>query len=145
MQGSGGTQGGVGTFTVGLVLAALGTYLFFDSVKVTTAPTGLLSGLMGGGHRGGLWETTSMGILFVPFFIGVIALFYDATKRWAWGLTTLGLVVLAIEIFSRIHFLMTAKTTHFLGMIVLFGAGVGLMLRSYRDYRRAERDREKKG
>jgi hypothetical protein len=28
-------------------------------------------------------------------------------------------------------------------MIVLFCAGVGLMLRSYRDYRRAERDRKK--
>ena len=142
MRGSGGTQGGVGTFTVGLILAALGTYLFFDSVKVITAPAGLLSGMMGG-RRGGMMETTSMGILFVPLFIGVIALFYDARKRWAWGLTALGLVVLAIEIFSRIHFLMTAKTTHFLGMIVLFCAGVGLMLRSYLDFRRAEKDNKK--
>jgi hypothetical protein len=120
---------------VGLILAALGTYLFLDSVHVATGHGGLLSGMMGHG-RGGLWETTSMGILFVPFFIGVIALFYDATKRWAWGLTLLSLVILAIEIFSRMRFRLDMKTTHLLGMIVLFSAGVGLMLRSYRDFRR---------
>ena len=82
-----------------------------------------------GGH--GIWETTSMGIVFVPFFIGVIALFYNAKWRWAWGLTYLGLAVLAVEIFSRVRFILNAKTTHLLGMIVLFAAGVGLMLRSY--------------
>jgi len=132
MRGSGGTPGGLTQFGIGLLLSALATYLFFDSVRVTTMGMGLLSGMMRHRGGGGLWETTSMGILFVPFFIGVIALFYDAKMNWAWWLTGLGLAVLAIEIFSRIRFVMSMKTTHLLGMIVLFAAGAGLMLRSYR-------------
>ena len=77
MRGSGGTEGGLGKFAIGFSLSALATYLFFDSVRVTTGGHGLISGLFGYGC-GGYWETTSMGIIFVPFFLGVIALFYDA-------------------------------------------------------------------
>jgi hypothetical protein len=135
MKGSGGTEGGVGMFFVGFGLAALGVYLFFNSVYATTGP-GMLGGLFGmrGGQGGGrgAWETTSMGILFVPFLIGIIALFQDARRRWAWWLFYLGIAVIAIEVLSRIRFEMTTKLSALLGMMVLFGAGVGLMLRSYR-------------
>ena len=84
MKGSGGTEGGLGMFFVGFGLAALGVYFFFNPVYVTTR-LGLFSGMFGR-HGGGpgMWETTSMGILFVPFLIGVIALFQDARRRWAW-------------------------------------------------------------
>ena len=132
MRGSGGTEGGLGKFASGLCLSALATYLFFDSVKVSTAGHGLISGLCGYG-QGGVWETTSTGILFVPFFLGVVILFYDARLWWGWAVTYLGMGVVAIEILSRIQFLFQMKTTHLLGMIALFAAGVGLMLRSYRD------------
>ena len=132
MRGSGGTEGGLGKFAIGFCLSALATYLFFDSVKVTTGGRGLVSGLFGYGH-GGSWETTSMGIIFVPFFLGVVVLFYDARLWWGWVLTYVGIGVLAIEILSRIQFWFQMKSTHLLGMIVLFAAGVGLMLRSYRD------------
>ncbi len=134
MRGSGGSEGGLGLFAVGLLFSALGVYLFFDSVLVTTAPAGFLSGMMGGRRGGGgLGQTTSMGILFVPFLISVIALFYDARIRWAWWLLYIAIAILAIEILSRIRFLMTVKTTHLLGMMVLFAAGIGLMIRSYRN------------
>ncbi len=129
MRGSGGTQGGLPQFAIGFFLAALGTYLFFHSVRVSSVGFGLISGL---GHgRGGLWETTSMGIVFVPLFIGVIALFYDSRMKWAWWLTYLGIGVLAVEIFSRARFRFDMNLMHLIGMIVLFCAGVGLMLRSY--------------
>lgn len=131
MRGSGGTEGGVGKFAIGFGLAALATYLFFDSVNVTTAGHGLITGLLGYG-RGSPWATTSMGIIFVPFFLGVVVLFYDARLWWGWALVYLGIAVVAVEILSRIQFLFQMKTTHLLGMIVLFAAGVGLMLRSYR-------------
>jgi hypothetical protein len=135
MKGSGGTDGGINQFAVGFGLMALAVYLFFDSVKVSTG-MGFMSGW---GHgRSGMLETTSMGIIFLPFLIGVIVLFYDAAKKWAWWLVYLGLGVIAIEIFSRIRFLMTMKTTHLLGMIVLFAAGMGLMLRSYRNNRKSD-------
>ena len=124
----------MGKFAIGFCLSSLAAYLFFDSVKVTTAGHGLISGLFGYGH-GGAWETTSMGIIFVPFFLGIVVLFYDARLRWGWALMYLGIAILAIEILSRIQFLFQMKSTHLLGMIVLFAAGVGLMLRSYRDDR----------
>lgn len=132
MRGSGGTEGGLGKFAIGFCLSSLATYLFFDSVRVTTAGCGLISGLFGYAH-GSYWETTSTGIIFVPFFLGVVVLFYDARLWWGWVLTYVGIGVLAIEILSRIQFFFQMKSTHLLGMIVLFAAGVGFMLRSYRD------------
>ena len=69
MRGAGGRPGGAGLFLFGLVLAVGGLWLFFDSVRATTAPFGLVSGWMGG--FGGAWETTSQAIVFVPFLLGV--------------------------------------------------------------------------
>ncbi len=137
MKGSGGTEGGIGQFTIGLVLSGLAIYLFFDSVRVATG-VGIISGgmhrLMGrGGGAGGLGETTSMGIIFVPFVIAVIALFYDAAKKWAWWLLYVGVAIIGVEVLSRIRFFMNTKLTHLLAMMVLFAAGVGLVLRSLRD------------
>lgn len=144
MKGSGGTEGGVGQFFIGLVLAGLAIYLFFDSVRVTTG-IGIVSGgvhaLMGRrGGGGGLGETTSLGIIFVPFVIAVIALFYDAKKKWGWWLLYFSVAVIAVEILSRIRFFMNTKLTHFLGMLVLFAAGVGLILRSLRDESKHDND-----
>lgn len=137
MKGSGGTEGGVETFLIGLGLAGLGIYLFFDSVHMSTAGMGLVSGMMGrgrGGHGGGMgmWETTSMGIVFVPFAIGVFCLFVNARRTWAWVLTHIGLAIIAIEILSRIRFLINTKLTHFLGMLILFLFGCALMFKSYK-------------
>lgn len=84
-----------------------------------------------------------MGIIFVPFFLGVLALFYDSKQSWAWWLMWLGLAVIAVEILSRIRFVMDTKTTHLLGMFVLFAAGSALMIRSYREEGRAAEEDEK--
>jgi hypothetical protein len=132
MKGSGGTYGGLTQFTIGSFLAALATYLFLNSVYATTVHVGVLGRAMGGG-RGGWGETTSMGILFVPLFLALIALFYDARLKWAWWLLYIGLGILVIEIFSRIRFRLEMKVTSLLLMIVLFAAGVGLILRSYQE------------
>jgi len=128
----GGSEGGVGMFCVGFVLAAIGLYLFFDSVRVTTG-VGIVGRVLRGGRGGGGWmETTSTGILFIPFLLAIIALFYDATKRWAWWLLSIGLAIIAVEVLSRMRLLFEGKLTHLLLMFVLFGAGVGLILRSYK-------------
>jgi len=127
MRGSGGTSGGVGTYLIGFLLAALAVYFFFDSVRVTTGGYGWVSGCFrGSGH------TTSMGIIFVPFFAGVVALFYNARWTWAWVLMWCGLGIIGIEIISRIQFFMNIKTTHFILMIIMLAAGVALMLKSYK-------------
>ncbi|HPM81804.1 MAG TPA: hypothetical protein PLF81_13945 [Candidatus Anammoximicrobium sp.] len=133
MRGSGGTEGGTGKFLIGFGLSALALYLFFDSVRVATADLGWFTVLARRHAGGGLLETTSMGLVFVPFFLGVLALFYDARMKWAWGLMWFGVAVLVIEILSRVRFFLNMKTTHLLGMMVLFAAGAALMIRSYRD------------
>jgi hypothetical protein len=84
----------------------------------------------GGGHNA--WQTTSMGIIFVPFAIGVFSLFADASRKWAWWLTHIGLAIIAAEMLSRVRFFMQLKTTHFLLMLILFLFGCALMFKSYR-------------
>jgi uncharacterized protein len=90
--------------------------------------------LMGAGRgQGQLIETTSMGIVFVPFFAGVLSLFVDSRRKWAWVLTYAGIAILAIEVLSRVRFVIDTKLTHLLAMLVLFAAGCAMMFRSYRD------------
>lgn len=135
-SGSGGTEGGVGMFFVGLVLSGVSLWLFLDSVRVTSDGHGLVSGMLmslrspGGG---GGFQTTSLGIIFVPFFCGVFALFYNAKQKWAWWLTGIGVAIVTLEILSRIQFSMSMKTSHLLLMIATFACGTALMLRSYRE------------
>ncbi|MEJ6561407.1 MAG: hypothetical protein QNL77_08720 [Akkermansiaceae bacterium] len=127
----GGSEGGERAFVagLGLILFGLGLYLFLDSVRVTSAPYGWISGRMGGGR--GMGETTSMGIVFVPFLAGITILFFDSEKKWAWVLAGLGLAVIAIEILSRVRFVLEMKTTHLLLVLGMVAAGAGLILRSY--------------
>jgi len=129
----GGTEGGEGAFVggLGMVLVALGLYLFFDSVHVTAGNQGFLSGYMSRGI-GGL-GTASMGLIFVPFLLGVTALFFDSSKSWAWGITVIGLAIIVIEILSRIRFEMNMKTSHLLLVLGMTAAGFGLVMRALRD------------
>lgn len=141
VRGSGGTEGGTGMFGLGVVMAIAAVYIFFDSIRVSTGHAGIVSGMLGGGHgQGRLIETTSMGIVFVPFFLGVFSLFVDARRKWAWVLTYAGIAILAIEVLSRVRFIIDTKLTHFLAMLVLFAAGCALMFRSYRDSSKKENE-----
>lgn len=129
----GGSDGGEHAFVTGagLVLFALGLYLFLDSVQVTSAPFGAISGRLGGRGGRGMWETTSMGIIFVPFLAGIVVLFYDSAKKWAWWLAGIGLAVICIEILSRVRFVLNMKTTSLLLVLGMVAAGAGLLARSY--------------
>lgn len=142
-SGAGGTPGGTGMFFLGLVLAAVGLYLFLDSVQVISGQMGWLSG--GFNHMtGGNYTTTSTGILFVPVFIGLVLLFYNSRLMSGWVLFYLGLAILVIEILSRIQFMMTTKTSHLLLMLGMIAAGIGLMLRSFREQQTSTPPPEKK-
>ena len=133
MMKPGGTEGGERAFLTGagLVLLGLGLYLFLDSVQVTSAPYGWISSRMGGRGGGGIWETTSTGLIFVPFLAGVMILFFDAEKKWPWWLAGLGLAMICIEILSRVRFILNMKTTHLLLVLAMVAAGAGLLARSY--------------
>jgi len=139
----GGSQGGELKFLFGAVLAAVGLYLFFDSVNFVAKQHGLISGAFGGrrGGGGGIGETTSMGIILVPLFIGIVALFFDARKTWGWVVVTVGIVILMIEIVSRFRPHFSVKATHAILMIIMIAGGFGMMLRAYVE----DRNRKKSG
>jgi hypothetical protein len=136
-QGPGGTPGGLGLFALGSALSGLGLYLLLDSVRISTGHVGWLSGglrtLLGSGHAAGV-TTASMGVLFVPFICGVCILFYNARLKVGWWVLGAGVLILLVEMFSQIRFYMSAKLTHFLMMLVMIGGGLGLILRSFRDF-----------
>ncbi len=130
----GGSPGGEVKFLIGLVLSVVGVWLFLDSVHITTGHRGFFSGMAGRG--GGMGETTSAGIVIVPLFAGIVALFFNAKQKWAWGLTWLGLAILIIEIVSRFRPMVQMKVTHALIVLVMIAGGVGLMLRAYTEHRK---------
>lgn len=132
MRGAGGRPGGAGLFLFGLVLASGGLLLLFDSVRATTAPMGFVSGWLGG--FGGAFETTSQAIVFVPFVLGVGLLFYESRWKAGWILLGAGLLLILVEILSRLRFLMNVKLTALLLMLTLLAAGTGMMLSALRDY-----------
>jgi hypothetical protein len=134
----GGRPGGEVKFLIGAVLSAVGVWLFFDSVRFATDQMGLISGAIARGRGGRAMETTSMGIVLVPLFIGVIALFFDVRRTWGWVLVALGLIILGIEVVSRFRPVMAIKGTHLILLIIMIAGGLGLMFRAYLDDRRLQ-------
>lgn len=135
----GGRPGGEIKFLIGAVLAVVGLWLFFDSVRITTGHFGLITGLFGRGG-GGLGQTTSMGIILVPLFIGIVGLFVNVKQTWAWALTIVGFLVIVVEIISRMRPHFDMKASHGIIMLVLIAGGIGLMLGGYIADRRANPD-----
>ncbi|MDP6502300.1 MAG: hypothetical protein QF886_01740 [Planctomycetota bacterium] len=135
VKGSGGTEGGCGLFVVGFILAAAGAYLFVDSVRVMTGHLGVFGGMMRRSGMGG--TTTSMGLIFVPFFIGIVLLFYNADWKVGWGLAGLGLVIIIVEILSGIRFYMNIKVSHMILLLIMMAGGCGMMIRSFKDGQKA--------
>ena len=81
-----------------------------------------------------------MGVVFLPFLIGVGVLFYDSSKKWGWWLAGLGLAMLVVEMVSRIHFRMEIKSSTFLLMFCLIAAGAGLVTRGLLMNKKKERE-----
>lgn len=127
----GGREGGEGTFLLGLLMTVVGLWFFFDSVRIVGGHHGFFSGMIGRGRGGMVGQTTSMGIVLVPLFAGVVALFFDAKKKWAWGLTWVGLFILIVEIISQFRPHFNVKGTHMIILLVLVAGGFGLMLKGY--------------
>lgn len=133
VRGAGGTPGGTWLFFSGLVLAAAGLWFFLSNVHVVTRDFGMLSGAFSRGMLGGGMPAMSTGIVFAPIFFGLVLLFYDARLKWGWALFYTGLAIIVIEILSRIQFVMDMRTSNLLLMLGMIAAGVGMMLRSFRD------------
>jgi len=127
-RGAGGTPGGVGAFAIGLGLLGAGLYLVFSRVIVH-------GGHFFGGYMGGFFgQGGAIAVMIVPFVLGVGWLFYDAKAKGGWAVLSVALLLLIGNILTSldIYFQPTTLPT-FLAMFVMIAAGLGLIIRSFRE------------
>lgn len=120
MRGAGGTEGGVGMFALGLVLAAGGAYLITSQVTVTS------------GFWGFFGEHT-FGLTLLPLVFGLGLLFFDGRSVFGWILTMTGaaIILLGVLMNLRIYFEPTSLFNTLM-MLAMLAAGLGLVARSLR-------------
>lgn len=118
MQGAGGTEGGLGTFFIGLAMAVGGGYLLTNQVTVTSGFWGYF-----GQH--------TFGLTLLPLVVGMGLLFFDGSSRVGWIITGGGAIVIFLGILMhlRIYF-EPASLFHTLIMLALLAGGLGLVARS---------------
>jgi hypothetical protein len=119
-RGAGGTPGGVGSFFVGVLMAAAGGYLLLQQVQVTTSYWHF-------GAYGGF------GLTLVPLLAGVAFLFYNGRSIVGWLLTAIGAAIILAGVLANmdIYFRQTSLFNTLVMLVLLFG-GLGLMARSLR-------------
>jgi hypothetical protein len=122
MKGAGGTQGGVGQFFLGLLMAVGGAYLLTSQVSVS-------SGFWG------WFGPQTFGLTLLPLVIGIGLLFFDGRSLAGWLLTAAGAVIIFLGILMnlRIYFEPTSLFNTLI-MLVLLAGGLGLVARSLKPY-----------
>ncbi len=120
LRGAGGTEGGIGTFLIGFVMAIAGGYLLTNQVTVTS----------GFWH---VWGYNAFGLTLLPLVIGIAFLFFDGKSIIGWVLTLAGAVILFVGIIVNldIYFRQTSLFNTLLMLVLLLG-GIGLVARSLR-------------
>lgn len=122
-RGAGGTEGGVGTFFFGFVMAVAGGYLLTTQVTVTS-----------GYWR--LWGYNAFGLSLLPFVVGIAFLFFDGKSVVGWVLTLAGAVILFVGIIANLEIYFRATSLfNTLIMLVLLLGGIGLIARAVRPKR----------
>lgn len=120
LRGAGGTEGGLGTFAIGALMAVAGAYLLTNQVTVTS----------GFWHLGG---RSAFGLSLLPFIIGIAFLFFDGRSIIGWLLTVAGAVIVFLGILTNldVYFRPTSLFNTILMLVLLFG-GIGLVARALR-------------
>ena len=124
-RGAGGSNGGEGSFFIGLIMMIAGGYLFLRSIHVDH----YLS--MGHGlfNIGGYQITN--GMVLIPFIFGIGMIFYNSQNKIGWFLTLASIIALTFGIIASINFSLQGMSAFdLLVMIILFVGGLGLFLRS---------------
>jgi hypothetical protein len=118
MTGAGGTPGGIGSFFLGLAMAAAGGWLLTNQVTVTSGFWGFF-----GGH--------TFGLSLLPLLLGVALLFFDGRSTLGWILVVAGAAIIFVGILMnlRIYFEPTSLFNTVV-MLLLLAGGLGLVARS---------------
>jgi hypothetical protein len=116
--GAGGTPGGIGQFFAGLLMAAIGAYLFLNQVQVTS-------------FWGNLWGFNAFGLSLVPMLVGIGILFFNGKSVAGWILTIVGfgIILAGILVNLEVYFRPTSLYNT-LFMLALLAGGLGLIARS---------------
>ncbi|HKO55940.1 MAG TPA: hypothetical protein VJ276_08680 [Thermoanaerobaculia bacterium] len=123
LRGAGGTEGGIGTFLIGFVMAVAGAWLLTNQVTVTS-----------GGWR--LWGYNGFGLSLIPFIVGIAFLFFDGKSVIGWLLTLAGAVIIFVGILTNLDIYFRPTTLfNTIMMLVLLMGGIGLVARSLRPRR----------
>ena len=120
LRGAGGTEGGLGLFLLGFVMAIAGGYLLTSQVTVT-------SGFWT------MWGHNAFGLTLLPFVVGIAFLFFDGKSVVGWVLTIAGAVILFVGIIANLEIYFRATSLfNTIVMLVLLLGGIGLIARSVR-------------
>lgn len=126
-RGAGGTDGGIGTFVLGVVMAGAGLYLLFRGIIVRPSfGFGTVAFSVGG-------FPVTTGVILVPLMLGVGGIFYDSRRIWGWLVLALSLLALVAGVIANLNIrLVTMSLFDLLVILVLLVGGIGLLLRSLR-------------
>ena len=126
-RGAGGSDGGTGTFLIGLIMMIGGGYMLLNGI-IVRPNFGIGSRMFG---IGGVPITS--GMLLIPFMFGVGMIFYDSKNWIGWLLAGGSLVALIFGVIANMT-LQFARMSAFdlIVILVLFVGGLGLFLRSLR-------------
>ena len=133
MRGAGGTEGGAGTFLVGLTMMVVGFYLLLNAIAVNVS--------FGFGMRmygiGGMNITS--GMIMIPFIAGVIFIFYNSRNPIGWLLAIGSLTALFAGVLVNTQFRFQRMSAFdLITILVLAFGGLGLFLRSLRALSQSE-------
>ena len=128
MRGAGGSDGGVGSFLIGLVMMIGGGYLLLNGM-IVRPNFGLGARVFG---IGGVSITS--GMVLIPFMFGVGMIFYNSRNWIGWILAGGSLLALIFGVIANMTIQMTRMSAFDLIVIlVLLVGGIGLFLRSLRN------------
>ena len=129
-RGAGGTEGGAGTFILGLIMAVAGAYLLLRGIIVRPS-FGMRSVAF---QLGGFPVTT--GVILVPFLLGVGGIFYNSRQIWGWAVAGLALLAMIVGVIANLNIqLVRMSLFDFLVILVLLVGGIGLLARSLKPTR----------
>ena len=124
-RGAGGTDGGTGSFMLGLIMMIGGGYLLLNGIVVRPN-----FGLGSVAFRLGGISVTS-GMVLIPFMFGVGMIFYNARNWIGWLLAGGSLVALIFGVIANMTLQLNRMTAfELIVILVLFVGGIGLFLRS---------------
>ncbi|MEJ6404996.1 hypothetical protein [Yoonia sp. 2307UL14-13] len=126
-RGAGGSDGGTGSFLIGLIMMIGGGYLLLNSIVVRPN-----FGLGAVAFRFGGFPITS-GMILIPFMFGVGMIFYNSKNWIGWLLAGGSLIGLIFGVIANMELQLTRMSAFDLIVIlVLLVGGIGLFLRSLR-------------